>query len=64
VYGSKTFLHVRDIRPLGLGPFLTLSLEIFESYNRFLKCLKIGYDFQKSNGPDLVGVGPGHEEMF
>jgi len=35
-YGSKAFLHVRDLRPLGLGPFLALSLEISESYSQFL----------------------------
>ena len=30
-YGFKTFLHVRDLRALGLGSFLTLFLKISES---------------------------------
>jgi len=36
----KTFLHVRGLRPLGLEPFLTLSLEISESLNRFSEIFK------------------------
>uniref|UniRef100_A0A914MK30 GATA-type domain-containing protein n=1 Tax=Meloidogyne incognita TaxID=6306 RepID=A0A914MK30_MELIC len=39
-YGSKAFLYVRDLSPLGLGPFLALSLEISESYNCFSEIFK------------------------
>jgi len=36
--GTLTFIHVRDLRPLGLlGPFRALSLEISESCSQFLK---------------------------
>nr|CAD2149953.1 unnamed protein product [Meloidogyne enterolobii] len=32
-YGSKAFLYVRDLSPLGLGPFLTLSL-VFKNFGK------------------------------
>ena len=66
-YGSKAFLYVRDLSPLGLGPFLALSLEISESYNCFSEIFKnwlqlsvISRDRQ-GMVPDPVAVGPEHE---